>query len=49
MEDWPFPEDVAFASWFCAAYHDSDQPLNPYPNARPGWLAPTGSSWISPI
>ena len=53
MEDWPFPEDAAFASWFCAAYHyeaiDADQPLNPYPNARPGWLAPSGSSWISPI
>lgn len=48
LEDWPFPEDAAFASWFCATYHYEalDQgldpsTLNPYPNARPGWLPPS--------
>ena len=52
-EDWPFPEDANFASWFCATYHyealDANQPLNPYPNARPGWCSPAGPNWLSPI
>ena len=51
-EDWPFPEDANFASWFCAAYHyealDTNQPLNPYPKARPGWCSPAGPNWLPP-